>query len=71
MRQNTVLEMDFQQDIVAAFEKHHGTVGFEQMVDVLMGWLIHTMQERDAITKRNFLKAVEKTWDDIAKMGRA
>lgn len=69
-RLNTPTEMEFQEEIVDAFEKYHDSLGFPVMADVLITWFIHTMREQmqGRLTYFQFIKIMTKTWRDVTRL---
>lgn len=67
MRNNTPDEMAFQKAIVQAFETGEAAgIGFPEMLDVLMAWIVYTIKERlPGINRRIFIDLCAKTWNMV------
>lgn len=69
MRFNTPREMEFQKRIVDVFIEYDD-IGFPQMADVMLAWVIHEMRlrEKGRLTYWQFIKIVTLTWRDLTKL---
>lgn len=70
VRLNSSLEIQFQGEIQAAFERYHVRLGFGPMADNLLAWIIANFQlHAQHVTREKFLEMVGTIWDECAPMG--
>lgn len=68
-RQNSPVEMSFQAEIQAVFERYHHRIGFAPMADNLLGWLIANFRHHTpSFTKEQFQQLTGTTWDVIVPL---
>jgi hypothetical protein len=67
VRVNSLVENAFQSDIRDVFIKYNSKLSFPVMLDVLMAWLIHNVQQLLPLNKEKFLEVAGMTWDGVEK----